>query len=131
MLLQLISACRQARDSEGWPKVSGRMLTGDVDHPVHRPQDYTLHFKYEFTVGGKRFEGTQINAGDVMDTGRFAALQDRYAAGREVSVAYDPANPARCVLEPGVAPAHRFLLIAPPVVFGLAALFGWAAWRGV
>ena len=127
----LVAAWRQARESTGWPKAPGRMLSGTIDHPTHRPRDYTLQFRYEFTVDGRRHEGTQINAGDVMDTGRFAELQDRYAAGRMVSVAYDPSEPSRSVLEPGVTPGHRFLFLVPPVLYGMAALFGWAAWRGV
>lgn len=131
MSVTLTSAWFQARASVDWPKVPGRMISGSIDHPLHQPRNYTLQFRYEFTVDGKRHEGTRINAGDVMDTSRFAELQERYAAGRVVSVAYDPADPSRSVLEPGVTPGHRFLFLAPPVIYGLAVLFGWVAWRGV
>jgi Protein of unknown function (DUF3592) len=130
MGLTLASAWIEARASASWPKAPGRMLAGSIDHPTHRPRDYTLHFRYEFAVDGKRHEGTQINAGDVIDTSRFAELQERYAAGRVVSVAYDPVNPSRSVLEPGVTRGHWFLFIAPPVLYGMAALFGWGALRG-
>ena len=129
--VSLVSSWLQGRASAGWPKAPGRMITGSIDRPMHRPRDYTLQFRFEFTVGGRRHEGTQINAGDVMDTSRFAELQNRYAAGRMVSVAYDPADPSRSVLEPGVTPGHWFLFLVPPVLYGMAALFGWAAWRGV
>lgn len=127
--LPLTSAWMQARASRTWPKVEGQMLTGRVDHPAHRPHGYTLQFRYAFNVSGKGYEGTQITAGDVIDTSRFAELAEKYGPGKSVAVAYDPHDPSRAVLEPGVTPGHRFLFIAPPVLVMMAALLGWGALR--
>jgi len=123
------AAWHQARASERWPKTPGMMITGGVEHPAHRSNEYTLRFRYEFNVGGIRHEGTHINAGDAMDTRRFAEFSERYAAGKAVTVYYDPADPDHSVLEPGVTPTHRILGFAAPVVLGMGLVFSWGAIR--
>jgi uncharacterized protein DUF3592 len=55
---------------------------------------------YQYTVDGILYEGTKIRYGAWLAP----ETRLRYAQGNEVVVHYDPVNPAKAVLEPGVAP---------------------------
>jgi hypothetical protein len=81
-------------------------------------------------VAGKEYEGTEINPGDITKTSRLGEYEMRYRQGSQVAVYYDPADPARCVLEPGPTLGHwLFLFFGSPVLLGMAAMFGFGAWK--
>ena len=88
--------------SSRWPSTKGRVLKARVevsggDHTHVRP--YVL---YEYMVGGQRFEGLQIRAGDkfmsTYNSRQAYDTVDLYPVGSEVTVFYDPQNPAECAL---------------------------------
>lgn len=126
-LLHLSSAWIQAQASLSWPKADGRVISVEPDQSSQRRAGPSLHFRYEYTVSGKRFEGTQLTAGEVIETARLTEFSLQFPAGKEVKVSYDPANPSHAVLVPGPNPGHRILFVVPPVLLGMAACFAWAA----
>lgn len=128
-LLHLSSAWTQAQASLTWPRADGRVISVESDHSSQSRSGPTLHFRYEYTVSGKRFEGTQLTAGEVIETTRLNEYAREFPAGKEVKVSYDPANPSYAVLVPGPNPGHRFLFVVPPVLLGMAAIFAWGAMR--
>jgi membrane protein implicated in regulation of membrane protease activity len=89
-------------ESARWPGTVGRVLKSRVevqggDHASVRP--YVL---YEYMVAGQRYEGQQIRAGDKFMTS-YSSRQaydtvDLYPVGSEVTVFYDPSNPAESAL---------------------------------
>ena len=105
------------------------MIIGEIDRQPYGNDSYTLRFRYEFNVGGSRYEGTQITAGDAVDTRRFGEFRNLYRAGNTVAVYYDPSNPGRSVLEPGLTTTHWVLAFGAPTLLGMAFIFGWAAVR--
>ncbi len=105
----------EAKASLNWPKATGTITESGVDvtvtkdrTPDHRKRreetrSYSAAIKYEFTVDGKTHTGTRIMViSDQFGSKDWAkATAARFPKGSEVAVSYDPANPERCVLEPG------------------------------
>ena len=100
----------EARASADWPNVQGTIVSSAVDSrrsstSQGRPKT-TFHaaVRYEYVVDGANLVGERVAIGD--DSARSSSgareVVDLYPAGSNVAVSYDPANPARSVLEPGV-----------------------------
>ncbi len=101
--------------SRSWPATDGRVT---VARSSPRSQSQVAWFSYEFTVDGRVYTGSRV------DTAQASATQETVAAhplGSTVRVYYDPAEPARAVLSPGLTATHGWW-------FGAAAaaiLGGW------
>lgn len=124
----------EAKQSLDWPKATGTITRSEVDVTVtkHRDHDrdrnrnheetrsYSAAIEYEFTVDGTVYTGTRIMViSDQFGSKDWArATASKYPRGGNVAVAYDPANPNRCVLEPGRWGGAAYLMIIAGV-FGL------------
>src|SRR5262245_49672203 len=94
------------RASRTWPTVPGTITESRLQLESARdPNDNTVtetaKIEYHFEVDNSVFWGGRIAYDGAL--GRYAARQavERYPRGATVSVAYDPTDPRRCVLEPG------------------------------
>ncbi len=124
--------------SLSWPTVRGTVLESNLVHSsrrtgtgrsaTSRASEWTPIVRYEYEVGGVRFESGRV---DFMTRagGRGAAEAELKGleAGAEVTVHYDPDEPSRAVLRAGngpwdwIPPLMGVLgLTVPPALFLLA-----------
>lgn len=94
-----------ARVSEGWPTVEGRVVRSEVDHSTDAEggDSYTPEIEYEYTVDGLEYENNRVRFGENSYSSRRRAEEEtgRYPVGRRVEVYYEPGDPDNSVLEPG------------------------------
>lgn len=113
----------QALESESWPVAEGRIGAMGATAKSAR-----IEVAYE--VAGRSFaitlESTAITGRALGPEGEWAWMQQHYKAGQQVSVAYDPDDPANAILEPGLT-----AYAAVPLIGGLALLLagGFGFWR--
>lgn len=103
MLILLNTARLQyALDQREWPATSGRILKSEIVHP----QEASPLVEFEYTVNGVRYTVTtdlHFPAFGGRTSRLDAAMQviAQYAPGQQVTVHYNPQNPAEAVLKAG------------------------------
>ncbi|HID97600.1 MAG TPA: DUF3592 domain-containing protein [Thermodesulfobacteriaceae bacterium] len=91
-----------------WPEAPGRIIMFRVDEirtsQKIRIARLCLNIDYLYQVGDKIYEGHRLNTGWKCfgSEKRIRELSARYPTGRAVQVRYDPAEPERSLLEPGL-----------------------------
>jgi hypothetical protein len=115
--------------TKSWPSVSGRIVESRVDtyeDSTGGETMYTTRLRYQYLVNDARHSGSSIGLLDHSSSSlhEMSRLAERFPAGAEVAVYYDPRDPRTALLEPGPA-----LLSFAPLLFGLLALLvGALAW---
>ena len=92
---------RNGHRSRTWPFVQG---TIKVSNTKLGPGGRSIFFvEYSYVVNGQEHSGTRIAMAPPawFSVGSTAQLLQRYPKRQQVSVFYDPANPALCTLENG------------------------------
>lgn len=93
--------------SSGWPTARGVILTSEV-REVGWSEDtsgWCPELSYEYPVAGRKYVSHNVELQDICisNLGSYARrVVERYPAGKKVEVYYDPRDPSRAVLEPGV-----------------------------
>ncbi len=93
---------------------------------LHRPE-----VTYTYTVDGKTYTGTALGLDTVEVSNERMAREHaaRYVPGAPVTVYYDPENPSRALLEPGI---HSDSWLIPGAgaacLIVAAALYGFVRW---
>ncbi len=105
---------KQASAARNWPQTPGRVVESGIRETAVRARRqtsaastrqatrYAPHIVYAYTVHGASYQGERLRFGPVTlsseagDAGRAAS---RYPLGSEVTVYYDPANPAESALD--------------------------------
>ena len=114
------------KGSRSWPPAEGTILRAGVRVQGRRSdegRDYAHFVVYQYTVGGRLFQGDRIAIGGkwVSATESEARRQiERYRVGAKVRVFYDPSDPAFSVLQRGAQNIGWLLLIAA-VFIGISA----------
>ena len=95
--------------SRAWPSTSGTITTSELAKDSSNPFDFThrrANVEYRYNVNGKDYLARGVFVGDswTNDFSRPAATRRvvKYSRGSTVTVYYDPLQPWRAVLEPGV-----------------------------
>jgi hypothetical protein len=106
MIVFGVSNIRTAKDSETWPSKEGVILKSKIS--VNTSDDGTTYgadVSYEFRVGDMKYKGDKVTISEVSTSNRSRAkkIVKRYRKGSEVPVFYDPNDPERNVLEPGLS----------------------------
>jgi hypothetical protein len=116
----LLPELRRGWESRGWPSTQGRLVYKELegDRGLRR----NLVVRYEYAIEGVDYEGSRVSFAGV---GRRRAPRE-LAAGRPVSVYFDPARPYESVLYPGFV-SLRSLMVLLLVAFPSAATCGWLA----
>lgn len=135
--LLLVAGLRQssrARETRGWTRTTGKILESRVDRvdtsgDEDRPERFRLVIRYSFEARGVRRQSSQVWMGSpaaaVSEHPRAAGeWVERFPAGAEVPVWFDPANPDQAVLVHDVPRAH---LTALYVIGGILAAVGFIA----
>jgi hypothetical protein len=92
----------RAKASLAWPTANGTVLVSEIE-AMYTPKSmiYTPIVRYEYTVGGRRYESDVIAFGLTAQTSQKkaeAAIAGR-TAGAAVTVHYDPDDPAKATLD--------------------------------
>jgi hypothetical protein len=117
------------RRASTWSTAAGRIVRSDTEARRHRFAGEATTVttvplvEYEFSVGGRAWQGSRISIGEDSGGANTEATLRRYPVGAAVSVHYDPANPRNCVLERDI-PEGVGKGLAILVAFGVAAAVG-------
>jgi hypothetical protein len=108
LIYQSVRSRRKADASQSWPATSGQITEAHVSHHTSTDSDgdisehYTPKVKYTYQAIGQEYEGTNIGFGfqqSFGNPGKAQATLARFPVGGQVTVYYDPNNPAEAVLE--------------------------------
>lgn len=100
-----LTKMKEVRAAQNWQTVRGKITRSEVRALRKRSRDEGEQVRsapsiaYEYTVNGKRYTGERISLGENIPETDFERVLNRYPVGAEVTVYYDPANPAQAVLE--------------------------------
>jgi hypothetical protein len=102
-LVLIVISYLGAAKVRSWQPASGRILSSTV---VRRRRNKSSAnypvIVYEYSVGGMNYQGQKITPGLTWSGSVASKAVARYPAGADVTVYYDPKNPADAVLERNV-----------------------------
>lgn len=104
LIIHAVRNHRRAKQSESWPKVSGKLLNvelwGKRNIGGEMKDAEKLSVKYEYTLKGKVHESSTVAFYTLMfpETTQFA---ENNSPDQSVDVYYNPADPSESVLIPG------------------------------
>jgi hypothetical protein len=116
---------RAGRETRSYTRTRGRVVRAEVEEVPRVSEEGGTQFRpvvrYSFEARGRTYESGRIAIGapagpDTSDAQEARRLVERYPAGAEVDVWFDPRDPRRSVLVPGI-PASDVVVA---VVLGLA-----------
>lgn len=129
----------QARTARRWPQTSGKVLTAGVRETSVRVRRstsirryrmatrYAPHVQYGYWVNDVSYQGQRLHMGPAVLSSEAGDAQQeaaRYPVGSQVTVYYNPADPAESTLDPRVSRGTWLLwataLIALVVTFIIA-----------
>jgi hypothetical protein len=102
--IQIKKARTVKQASRTWPSTTGKIAKSRVELAGGRDMATVEHrIIYEYQVGGRQYQCDQIHPGDkffeMASKEETYDLVDRYPVGRDVTVYYNPDNPAEAALE--------------------------------
>lgn len=122
MLVYGLFFLSRALGSRSWPTAKGTITRSFVDKDNDDDVTYTAKVTYRFSVGGREFSGTDVQAGGLLSWGLLRGAErvtNKYPAGASVRVWYLPRDPHISMLEPGVNSS---------IAFYFAGAIGFGAW---
>jgi hypothetical protein len=108
LLVKSFKDRKKAETSQGWPATQGQIIAARIseststDSDGDRSTSYSPALEYTYNVAGQEYKGDKIAFGFTQGYGRYAKAQAalaRYPLGAQVTLYYNPANPADAVLE--------------------------------
>ncbi len=130
MVGTIVPALWRGISSRRWACTQGQIrgTAAPEGEPVHVPPDRILAWattpvlRYEYSVNGRRYVATQVNATGFASNRAARRAAARYPEGQAVAVWYEPRDPSRAVLEPGVTAGGVFWGVVSITLLGLALL---------
>ena len=115
---------RNATATQSWPTANGVITFAEIYES--RDEDgtsYGLNVSYRYAVNDTPYTGTRISLTDYSSSRSYAqGLLEKYNVDTPVTVFYDPADPAKSVLETG-ANWVSYMLMGMGCCFSLVPLF--------
>ena len=108
--------------STHWPKTTAHVVSSAVyASGAGAGATFSPQVKYEFETAGKSYQFNNIRylLRTFYNVDSATEVQASYPVGSIVSVAYDPQDPSRSVLEPGVPQGMWLQALIPLFFFGL------------
>ncbi|MDI6769063.1 MAG: DUF3592 domain-containing protein [Anaerolineales bacterium] len=108
LLIKSFKDRKKAEASQGWPATQGQILEARIAESTSTDSDgdtstsYSPAVKFTYNVAGQEYKGNKITFGFTQGYRNYAKAQAalaRYPLGAQVTIYYDPANPADAVLE--------------------------------
>ena len=117
---------QNARGSADWPSVEGQITRSQIEHSTDAEggDSYSPEVTFVYVAADDRsHEGRTIKFGENSYGSERKAQEilSRYPLGQTVTVFYDPENPDKAVLEPGVS-GGSYIVLGIGVLFVLIAL---------
>lgn len=115
---------QNARASATWPTAEGTITASEVTHSSDEDGDsYRPEVAYDYQAGGQFHTSYTIKFGENSYSSRRRAetIAANYPVGKQVTVYYDPEQPGRSVLEPGVT-GGSYIVLGVGVFFILLTL---------
>jgi hypothetical protein len=127
--IYILSQFPAALRSTSWPSVQGSVEDSkartDKVNPGKGGWTYFHDFRYSYTVNGVTYTNDTISLVPVHDSTQAEAR--KYPKGKSVIVYYDPSNPERSALEPGlttnVLSRVAWVLAAASLIPGIVSYF--------
>ncbi len=122
LLLHLSSNFYFSVASANWPRATARVVSSGVYATgAGAGATFSPQVKYEFETAGKSYQSNNIRylLRTFYNADSATEVQSSYPVGRMVSVAYDPEDPSRSVLEPGVPQGMWMQALIPLFFLGL------------
>jgi hypothetical protein len=120
-----------------WPSTQGVVIasgtegrevkSGGPDQDDTELRTFAL-IVYEFTVGGRKYQGSRVSIGEDMGNFEVAETLAKYPKGKAVTVFYNPRKPAEAVLERDL-PSWIWKALIIIVAVLVALIFG--GWFGI
>jgi len=128
ILALAISQLWSTHSSKSWAQTQGVISQSIWAPPRSRHEDGFAQITYNYSLGGQRYEGSNLLPGknEYSNPEQREKLR-QYPVGAIVTVFYDPSHPQDSCLEPGVATSLPFLLLGVATFFILGG--GWFTWR--
>lgn len=118
---------QNARSSASWPSVQGQITGALLDYSTDADggDSYSPQVTYAYAVNGRSYEGQTIKFGENSYGSKRKAQEilERYPNGQRIAVFYNPAQPDRAVLEPGVS-GGSYIVLGIGLLFVFLSLFG-------
>lgn len=107
-----------------WPKVPARIISSEIDTGRSNAGTWWVpDVAYEYSLNGQEYRSTTIRY--VMppsyEKDEAQTILAAYPLNAQTSAAYDPRDPARSVLEPGIPPTMWLKALIPLFFWGLTA----------
>jgi hypothetical protein len=99
----IVAVRRKVAQAAGWPSTLGTVTFSTIEMRRGSKGGSTAYpvVRYSYQVNGQPYQSTKVMPGpDVGGTGAHKVVQ-RYPAGAQVMVYYNPANPSEALLERG------------------------------
>ena len=116
---------QDARASASWPTAEGVVTRSEVTRSTDSDggDSYSPEITYTYTVNNEQLANKTIKFGENSYSSRKKAegIANSYPVGKNVTVYYDPQQPEKSVLEPGVS-AGSYIVIGIGVFFILITL---------
>jgi len=142
ILVYTINLSYQSNSSTNWPTTQGTILSSEVESHTTKKYDknghaststdYRAKILYQYAINGTYYSSDEISLmyssfwGDINEAQQ---LVEKYPAGKNVTIHYNPESPSEAVLEPGTAPSSMMnfmtcgaTLIPLGIIFLLLAL---------
>lgn len=101
--------------SRDWPDAAGTVIeSGAVSSGTNDSGEriFCVRVVYRYRVAGREYQGDRVSTlPAAFGEERIRQMVESYPLGSEVSVFYDPAEPATAVLEPGISGGMQACLI--------------------
>jgi len=129
-------------ESQNWNETEGVILTSEItSHQETNPDSeghyetetyYDVNIVYQYTVIGVNYSYHRISFSDFASTPNHNEAQqlvNKYPAGENVTVFYNPNNPSEAVLEPGITNTNNIFLIIGIILIIAGIVFLYFALR--
>jgi hypothetical protein len=132
-LVSGIAMVAKARRMAAWPSAPGVVVRSEVitkrdtgADPGTPSRSYHARVEFSYAVAGRQYRGSRVGVADAGGTlpGVAESVARRYAAGKEVTVYYNPQSPGESLLERTGAAGWGILL----VLVGGSILVGTVLW---
>lgn len=121
---------RKAKIAQGWSVAVGRVLMTQIVPRTSttgsggRSTAYYPVVMYQYQVDGVSYQGDRVSFGMAMGSGSPRMAQkwiEKYQAGDQVDVYYNPAKPEESVLEPRTSGSNRVLWFVVILILAILA----------
>lgn len=96
---------KKSKAQQKWPTVNGTVISTKINETyTKKKREYTPSVTYGYTVNGTQYTSNRISFAvrQYQKRSKASSIVNRYRAGSQVVVHYNPLNPAEAVLKVGV-----------------------------